>query len=71
MLKSYFNLMVGHFVLFCISAPNFKKIWPGVRPLKRRTNSELGHKKAYFLRKVLILIKCPMGAVCKLGKRIK
>ena len=25
MLKSYLKLMVGNFVLFCISAPNFKK----------------------------------------------
>ena len=71
MLKSNFKLIVGNFVLCCMSASSkFWKFWPSVRPLKRHTNSWFCHKNRPFIRKVLFLIKCPMGAVCKLRKRI-
>ena len=41
-----------------------------VRSSKRRKNYWFLKQKPAFLRKVLNLIKCLMGAVCKLGKHI-
>ena len=69
-LKRLFKFMVQNFVLHCLPAKKFQKIRPGIRPLKRHTISQFCHNNRPFLRKVLILIKCLMGAASKLGKSI-